>query len=223
MEKITAKAHEKGCMVGWDLAHAVGNVPLYLHDWGVDFACWCSYKYLNSGPGAIAGFFVHEKHAYDFNRPRLSGWWGAEDRFAMLEDFQPRPGAQGYQLSNPSVFATIPLLSSLVVFEKTSMEELRRKSVLLTGYLEVLLKQFFPPPAVSIITPSDPSQRGCQLSLLFGGKNESVKEIFEALLNAGVVCDKREPNVIRIAPVPLYNGFMDVWRFIEILKSVVKV
>ncbi|ORY05740.1 kynureninase-like protein [Basidiobolus meristosporus CBS 931.73] len=219
IEKITEAAHKKGCIAGFDLAHAVGNVPLQLHDWDVDFACWCTYKYLNSGPGGIGGLFVHERFAHDFDRPRFSGWWGHNKttRFQMNSVSDPLPGAAGFQMSNPSVLTTVSLLGGLELFEKASMKELRQKSLLLTGYLEFLLDQLFDKSTFSIMTPRDPSQRGCQLSFLFG---EDVKELYHQLSSSGVVCDIREPNSIRIAPVPLYNSFSDVYKFISLLRSI---
>ncbi|KXS11948.1 kynureninase [Gonapodya prolifera JEL478] len=221
MEAITAAAHAKGCFVGFDLAHAVGNAVLSLHNWGVDFACWCTYKYLNAGPGGIGGAFVHERHEADFDRSRFAGWWGHDKatRFEMDTKFIPLPGAGGYQQSNPNVFATTALLGSLNVFAKTSMEQLRAKSVLLTGYLIALLDQEVGDANFVVITPRDPNERGAQLSLLLKTK---VGPIFEGLLRKGVVCDKREPDVIRVAPAPLYNSFYDVWRFVKALKAVLQ-
>ncbi|KAJ3338175.1 hypothetical protein HDU93_009910 [Gonapodya sp. JEL0774] len=221
MATIAKAAHAKGSFVGFDLAHAVGNVILKLHEWEADFACWCTYKYLNSGPGGIGGLFVHEKYATDTERSRFAGWWGHDksSRFEMDTKFLPLPGAAGYQQSNPNVLATTALLGSLNVFEKTSMEQLREKSELLTGYLTTLLLDGLGGADFVIITPEDPTQRGSQLSLLF---RTNVGPIFERLLKKGVVCDKREPNVIRVAPAPLYNNFMDVWRFVSALKEVLK-
>ncbi|KAI8376544.1 pyridoxal phosphate-dependent transferase [Radiomyces spectabilis] len=222
MEKITKAAHDAGCMVGWDLAHAVGNVPLKLHDWNVDFACWCSYKYLNSGPGAIAGTFIHEKYAHDSTRPRYAGWWGNEKstRFEMAPEFRPSEGAAGYQLSNPSIFPTTCLLGSLQLFDEAGMDQLRAKSVLLTSYLETLLltvlKDHQEAGHFRILTPVDPEQRGCQLSLEFP---EKMLQVFAALQARGVVCDERKPTVIRISPAPLYNSFNDVLRVVTCLKE----
>ncbi|KAK9721902.1 Kynureninase (L-kynurenine hydrolase) [Basidiobolus ranarum] len=219
MERITKAAHDKGCLAGFDLAHAAGNLPLQLHDWNVDFACWCTYKYLNSGPGGIGGLFVHEKYAYDFDRPRFSGWWGhnKSTRFQMNNVSDPLPGAAGFQMSNPSVLTTVSLLGSLEIFEQASMQELREKSLLLTGYLEYLLDNLFDASSFTVMTPRNPEQRGCQLSFLFG---ENVKQVYHQLSSSGVVCDVREPNSIRIAPVPLYNSFLDVYKFIDLLKSI---
>ncbi|KAG0365085.1 kynureninase [Gamsiella multidivaricata] len=222
IEKITKAAQAKGCIVGWDLAHAAGNVPVQLHDWNVDFACWCSYKYLNSGPGGIAGIFVHERHANDFGRNRLAGWWGHDKgtRFDMVNEFKPIPGAAGFQHSNPSVLTTSALLGSLSVFEKTTMQDMRAKSYLLTGYLYHLLITEFSTDVLDIITPSDPEQRGCQLSLVF--KRGKMMEIFEELAKKAIIGDERKPDVIRVAPTPLYSRFEDVRRFVVELKELVK-
>jgi kynureninase len=216
---ITSAAHQIGCIVGWDLAHAVGNVELKLHEWNVDFAAWCSYKYLNSGPGGIGGAFVHEKHAKT-SRPRFAGWWGSTDegKFDMELDFKCIPGAQGYRLSNPSVLTTIALKASLDIFDKTSMQQLCAKSKDLTGYLEFLIHEKISKDNVSIITPSDPERRGCQLSLLFIGEGVMMK-VFQHLSDVGIVCDERKPNVIRVAPTPLYNTFTDVWIFVNELNK----
>lgn len=222
MQRITALGHEHGCKVGFDLAHAAGNVPLQLHDWNVDFAAWCSYKYLNSGPGAVAGVFIHERHAKNTNLnelPRYCGWWGNDPRkrFRMhLEpEFQPVPNAEAWQISNPPILAMAPLRASLEIFDCVGMDRLREKSQLLTGYLRWLIEQK-PSSMFEIITPRDESQQGCQLSILM---HDKPKERFKALDAAGVVGDFREPNVIRIAPVPLYNTFHEVWRFANVLGS----
>ncbi|KAI8359971.1 kynureninase [Blakeslea trispora] len=224
IEKITKAGHDAGCIVGWDLAHAVGNVPLQLHDWNVDFACWCSYKYLNSGAGGIAGLFVHEKYKNDTSRPRLAGWWGyqKETRFEMLPEFIPSEGASGYQVSNPSIFTTVSLLGSLEVFEAAGgVDALRQKSCLLTGYLEQLLlselSTEFKNDTIRILTPSDLHQRGCQLSLEFP---EHMMDVFDGLHDRGVIVDERKPTVIRVAPTPLYNTFKDVHCFVMQLKEV---
>lgn len=218
MKSITQKGHEVGAIVGFDLAHAMGNVPLYLHDWDVDFACWCSYKYLNSGPGGVSGIYVHEKHASNPETLRLAGWWGNEEstRFQMKKGFVPTPTAESWQMSNAPIFNMIGLRASLDIFEKTNMEELREKSVLLTGYLEFLLKDITHLD-FQVITPSEPHRRGAQLSLLFGSRG---KEVFDTLTQQGVIADWREPNVIRIAPTPMYNSFADAYRFYEILKNI---
>ncbi|KAI8058994.1 kynureninase [Gongronella butleri] len=221
---ITAYAQEKGCVVGWDLAHAVGNVPLKLHEWQVDFACWCSYKYLNTGAGGIAGLFVHEKYAKDTSRPRLAGWWGnqKENRFDMDPEFRPSEGASGYQQSNPNVLSTIALMSSLQLYDQAGgVEKLRQKSRGLTLYMERLLRlmlaSHFAAGNVRILTPSDPDARGCQLSLEFPTK---MMDVFDGLHAHGVICDERKPTVIRLAPVPLYNSYQDVYRGVTCLKEV---
>ena len=225
---ITAHAHKHGITIGWDLAHAAGNVELKLHEWDVDFACWCTYKYMNSGAGAIAGAFVHEKHGDSKKNKALKGWYGhnKSSRFLMDNKFVPTPGAQGFQLSNPSVVDLTCLSASLSVFEKTSMAELRSKSLLLTAYAEHLLAQIaqrniidgdFP---FQVITPSDPRARGTQLSVLF--KEELMEEVSAALEGNGVICDKRKPGCIRVAPVPLYNTFGDVARFMQIIEEALR-
>lgn len=229
MPRITAHAKAKGITVGWDLAHAAGNVELKLHDWDVDFACWCTYKYINAGPGSIAGAFVHEKHGKvewpegsdgrPSYRPRLMGWYGGDKsvRFLMDNKFVPTPGAQGYQASNPSAIDLASLSGALSVFNKTSMHELRSKALVLTAYAEHLLDQF-PEGAFKILTPRDPMQRGTQLSVMLANQ-EMHDKVSAALEENGVMCDKRKPNVIRVAPVPLYSRFEDVWRFMQILRS----
>ena len=206
--------------MGIDLAHAVGNVPLSMHDWKVDFAVWCSYKYLNSGPGAVAGAFVHERHATNPQLPRLAGWFGNDPktRFRMqLEpEFIPVASADGWQISNPPIFSMAPLLASLAIFgEAVGMQPLREKSKKLTGYLEFLLERAGT-NRFTVITPRDPEARGCQLSIL---AHENPKELHQKLEAAGVKADFREPNVIRAAPAPLYNSFHDVWRFAKILAD----
>jgi kynureninase len=220
--KITLAAQKRGIIAGIDLAHAAGNVPLSLHDWNVDFAVWCSYKYLNAGPGAVAGAFVHERHATNTSLPRLAGWFGNDPntRFQMqLEpEFIPVASADGWQISNPPIFSMAPLRAALAIFDQTGgMDALRAKSIKLTGYLQFLLeaggdgaKKF------SIITPREANARGCQLSIL---AHEHPKELFKKLEVAGVKCDFREPNVIRAAPTPLYNTFHEVWRFASILAE----
>ena len=208
---ITRAAHAQGCVVGFDLAHAAGNVPLQLHASGADFACWCSYKYLNAGPGAVAGCFVHERHGMNPALPRMAGWWGNDPRtrFQMHreERFVPQPGADGWQLSNPPILALAPLRASLALFDEAGMDRLRAKSEKLTALLERLLR-----PHAAILTPEDPARRGCQLSLRVGGK-----DLFRALEAQGFVTDFREPDVIRVAPVPLYNTFDEVVRFARAL------
>ena len=222
LAKITRTAHAVGALAGFDLAHTIGNVPLNLHRDEVDFAVWCGYKYLNSGPGGLAGVFVHERHAKDFSLPRFAGWWGHDEstRFQMGDVFVPMKGADGWQLSNFPVLAGAAQLASLELFDQTSMSALRKKSLRLTGFLEFVLnecRQDF--PFFEIITPSDPSQRGCQLSLLFQKKG---KEVFRRLSQKGVIADWREPNVIRVAPVPMYNSFEDVYLFGVYLKDALK-
>src|SRR5438105_1432184 len=215
---ITAAAQKHGITVGVDLAHAIGNVPLSLHDWNVDFAVWCSYKYLNAGPGAVAGAFVHERHATNTKLPRLAGWFGNDPktRFRMqLEpEFIPVASADGWQISNPPIFSMAPLLASLAIFDEAGgMQPLRGKSKKLTGYLEFLLERAGT-NRFTVITPRDPEARGCQLSIL---AHENPKELHKKLEASGVKADFREPNVIRAAPAPLYNSFHDVWRFAKIL------
>lgn len=232
MPRITAAARAAGCVVGWDLAHAVGNVPLRLHDIEADFAVWCSYKYLNAGPGAVAGAFVHEKHADRADLPRLAGWWGNDPatRFAMHPNFTPRHGADGWQLSNPPILSLTPLKVSLDLFDRAGgMNALRRKSELLTAYLQRMIDFVLQEAGgagsggasggstpLEVITPRDPSQRGCQLSMLI---RKDARAFNERLKAAGVICDFREPNIIRAAPVPMYNSFHDVWRFAMILRD----
>jgi kynureninase len=239
MPKITTYARSRGITVGWDLAHAAGNVPLALHDWDVDFAVWCNYKYLNAGPGAIAGAFVHERHGQvlfeDDNvlyRKRLEGWYGGDKkvRFEMKKQFIPTPGAQGYQVSNPSAVDLASLSASLEVFGMTTMEKLREKSLLLTAYAEWLLHDMLvelqdeagveKQPPFRIITPSNPLERGAQLSLLL--RPGLLEKVSEALKEGGVVCDQRKPDVVRIAPVPMYSTFTEVWQFMEIFRSALK-
>lgn len=218
--RITSVAQEQGCLVGIDLAHATGNALLSLHDWKVDFAIWCSYKYLNAGPGAVAGAFIHERHARNRELPRLAGWWGNDPatRFRMqLEpEFVPVPSADAWQVSNPSVLSMAPLRTSLALFDEAGgMAALRTKSVRLTGYFQFLLDQTAS-PLFTVITPREPNERGCQLSILV---HERARELFEKLEAAGVKCDFREPNVIRVAPTPLYNTFHEVWRCAQILAQ----
>jgi kynureninase len=218
LKKITEAGHHAGAMVGFDLAHAVGNVPVNLHTNDVDFAVWCSYKYLNSGPGAIAGVFVHERHAHS-NKPRFAGWWGhnEQERFQMKKGFRPMPGVDGWQLSNVPIFQSAAHLASLEIFSETSISTLRKKSLLLTGYLEFLLYQITNHEKhFRIITPANPQERGCQLSILMLTNGKSV---FKKLTKAGVITDWREPDVIRVAPVPLYNSFEEVYQFVEIFKK----
>jgi len=216
---ITAAAQKHGITVGVDLAHAIGNVPLSLHDWNVDFAVWCSYKYLNAGPGAVAGAFVHQRHATNTNLPRLAGWFGndPDTRFRMhLEpEFIPVPSADGWQISNPPILSMAPLRASLAIFEEAGMDALRQKSIKLTNYLQFLLEDEGSSKLFNVITPREADERGCQLSIQ---AQEHPKELFAKLEAAGVKCDFREPNVIRAAPTPLYNTFHEVWRFANILR-----
>lgn len=222
MERITRAAHSVGALCGWDLAHAVGNVPMRLHDIGADFAAWCSYKYLNSGAGAIAGAFVHEMHVADKTLPQFAGWWGNDPatRFKMGPEFSPVASADRWQLSNPPIFAMIPIKASLALFEEAGIDRLRAKSIQLTGLLQSLIDLINTPrPAadqITVLTPRDPNARGCQLSLVMPG---DARQTFAALQRAGVICDFREPNVIRAAPVPLYTRFIDVWRFASALDQ----
>jgi kynureninase len=211
--RITNVGHARGCVVGFDLAHAAGNLPLKLHDWNIDFAVWCCYKYLNGGPGAIAGCFVHERHARDAKLPRFAGWWGHDkiSRFRMPPDFQAIPGAEGWQLSNPSILSAAALRASLEIFDEATMQRLRAKSELLTGYLEFLLDQDIA-KKFSIITPRDSANRGAQLSLRVA---EHGRAVCDALANDGIICDWREPDILRVAPVPLYNTFSDVHTFAD--------
>lgn len=222
ISKITKAGHQAGAAVGFDLAHAIGNVPLQLHKDDVDFAVWCSYKYLNAGPGGVGGAFVHERHATNFNLPRLAGWWGhnEKERFQMKKGFLPMAGADGWQVSNFAVLSGAALQASLEIFEKAGIRNLRKKSLLLTGYLDFLLKQIDPHQNhFHVITPSAPNERGCQLSIVM---KENGKTTFNKISKAGVIADWREPDVIRIAPVPLYNSFEDVFRFSEIFKLTLK-
>ncbi|KAF2138877.1 uncharacterized protein K452DRAFT_276719 [Aplosporella prunicola CBS 121167] len=227
---ITKHAHSKGLTIGWDLAHAAGNVPLKLHDWDVDFAAWCTYKYMNSGPGGIGGAFIHEKHgSVDFKdgkptfRPRLTGWYGGDRsvRFKMDNNFLPIRGAGGFQVSNPSAIDLTSLSASLSVFDETSISELREKSLHLTGYLQhLLLKDTSADDSerpFRIITPLDPTKRGAQLSLLL--KPGLLASVANALSEQAVIVDKREPGVVRVAPAPLYNTFHEVWSFVRIFKG----
>src|SRR5438876_24633 len=218
--EITAAARKHGIIAGFDLAHAIGNVPLLLHDWNVDFAVWCSYKYLNAGPGAVAGAFVHERHATNTELPRLAGWFGNDPntrfRLHLEPDFIPVASADGWQISNPPIFSMAPLRASLAIFDQAGrIGPLRAKSTKLTGYLEFLLTEIGS-KKFSVITPRDPDGRGCQLSIL---AHQHPKELHNELVAAGVKCDFREPNVIRVAPTPLYNTFHEVWRFARILAA----
>ncbi len=229
IKAITEAGHRAGAYVGFDLAHAIGNVPMSLHKHEVDFAVWCSYKYLNASPGGIAGAFVHEKHANNPNLIRLAGWWGhyEKERFQMKKGFIPMPGVDGWQLSNVPILSSAALLASLELFEEAGIKNLRNKSVLLTGYLEYLLNSIERhDDHFTIITNSNPAERGCQLSILM---KRDGKKIFNALTKKGVIGDWREPDlptgkagVIRVAPVPLYNSFEDVFQLVEIFKSALR-
>ena len=211
--EITALGHEYGITIGWDLAHATGNVDLKLHEWNVDFAAWCSYKYLNSGPGSLGAVFIHDKHGQDLSTPRLSGWWGhnKETRFKMRDDFDPLPGAEGWQLSNPPILPLAAMRASLEIFDEAGIQNLSSVSKTNSQLMYDALASI---PHVKLITPADPEQRGCQLSLLV---EQNGRAVFDHLSKAGVIADWREPNVIRIAPVPLYNTTEDIERFVSIL------
>ena len=219
LEKITKKAHSMGAYAGFDLAHAAGNLPLRLHDWGVDFACWCSYKYLNSGPGGPSGIFVHERHGNDPSLPRFGGWWGHDEgsRFQMKKGYKPMLGAAGWQLSNAQILSMAAHKVSLDMFDEVGMEALREKSLQMTAYLTFLienLNEVVGHKRFNIITPKNPDERGAQLSILTGAEG---KKLFDYLTENGVIADWREPNVIRVAPVPMYNSFKDCWWFVEML------
>lgn len=221
IEKITAAAHSVGAIAGWDLAHTAGNLPLKLHDWKVDFAAWCSYKYLNSGPGNVSGVFVHEKHGLDENTHRFAGWWGHKEseRFQMKRGYIPEPGAAGWQMSNAPVFGMAVHLSSLEIFHKAGMENIRAKSKMLTAYLQDTLKYVQnnnPALDFNVITPENPEHRGAQLSILV---KENGKALFDYITENGVIADWREPNVIRLAPAPLYNSFTDIYELGETMKG----
>lgn len=218
LASITRATHAAGALMGVDLAHAAGNVPLALHDWGVDCAVWCSYKYLNAGPGAVGGCFVHRRHAGNGTLPRFAGWWGNDPvtRFDMPDGFVPVAGADGWQLSNPPVLALAPLRASLALFDEVGMTALRARSLRLTGALEQLVREL-PAGRCQLLTPSDPERRGCQLSLRVPG---GALAVFEGLRSCGVLPDLRQPDVIRLAPVPLYNTFSDCWRTAQALRAV---
>lgn len=223
MKAITAKAHETGAFCGFDLAHAAGNIELHLHDWQVDFACWCTYKYLNSGPGSIGGVYIHEKHATDPETPRLAGWWGYEKdtRFKMEKGFKPIASAEGFQLSNPSILDMAAHRAALDLFDRAGFAELVKKSKKLTGFAQFILDEINTNDnnILEVLTPRAENERGCQLSILI--KN-NAKQVFDHLKQQGVICDWREPGVIRIAPAPLYNSFMDVYQFGQILQSLIR-
>lgn len=220
LKKITTLGHKYGCKVGFDLAHGAGNIQPNLHESGADFAVWCTYKYLNSGPGSLGGCFVHERHAKNDKLQRFSGWWGhnKKTRFNMRQDFDAIPGAEGWQLSNPSILSMAAIRASLDVFTEAGFDNLREKSVQLTGYLEYLLDAM-KNDAIRVITPRNPEERGCQLSIQV--KNAD-KKLHDKLTKTGVISDWREPDVIRIAPAPLYNNFEDVYQFAKKLKSILE-
>ncbi len=217
---ITRAAHAVGARCGWDLAHAMGNVELRLHDWGADFACWCSYKYLNGGPGAVAGAFIHERH-HGTPPPRLEGWWGTNpsNRFEMGPRFEPGPGADAWQVSNPPILSLAPLRASLDLFQKAGMESLVCKARAMTGFIEMALRDRGA-NGVRILTPPATSERGCQLSISLEGPPERARRVFESLKPRGVYCDFRHPRVIRAAPAPLYTSFGDCWRLVDAIASV---
>lgn len=221
MKAITAAGHAKGCMVGFDLAHATGNIPMQLHDWDVDFAAWCSYKYLNSGPGSVAGCFVHEKHHANLELPRFAGWWGhdKESRFRMENRFVPMQSAEAWQVSNPPILSLAAIRASLdTIKDAGGILALREKSLKLTRYMRDLLEQELA-EEINILTPADEKASGCQLSLTVNLHGLDGKTVFDRIEAAGVTCDFRHPNVIRVAPVPLYNSFEDAYRFVTILKD----
>ena len=220
MPRLTAAAHAAGAVAGFDLAHAAGNVPLALHDWDVDFAAWCSYKYLNSSPGNAGAIFVHERHGRSFDLPRFGGWWGhdKETRFEMKPGFRPMEGAEGWQLSNVPILGMAAMKASLELFAEVGITALREKSEKLTGYLEYTIDQLaaeFPDEQISVITPRDPAWRGCQVSMNCAGRE---RQLFDDLLAAGVIADFREPCIIRMAPVPFYNSFEDVYIFGQVMR-----
>ena len=219
LKEIARLGHAAGAVVGFDLAHAVGNLPLQLHDSDADFAVWCHYKYMNSGPGAVAGCFVHARHART-DRPRFAGWWGHDQasRFRMGPEFVPTPGADGWQLSNPPILGLAPLRASLELFARAGMPALRAKSERLTGYLEALIRAHLA-DTLQIVTPASPAERGCQLSLRVEGGRERGRALFEFLGARGVLGDWREPDVIRISPAPLYNTHADVLRFVRTVQE----
>lgn len=224
LKEITAAAHSVGACAGFDLAHAAGNVALQLHDWDVDFACWCSYKYLNSGPGGVAGAYIHEKHASNKQLTRFAGWWGykKETRFKMEKGFDPIPTAEGWQLSNAPILSMAAHKASLDIFEEAGMEKLHKKRKQLAAYLHYILADINSSKSekvIEVITPGNEEERGCQVSMLM---LKNGRQIFDELTKQGVIADWREPNVIRVAPVPLYNSFEDIYRFGEIISSILK-
>ena len=219
---LAQAAHRVGAFAGFDLAHAIGNLPLALHDWGADFAAWCSYKYLNGGPGATAGAFVHERH-FGKRLPRLSGWWGndLDTRFEMAEPFRPYRGAAGWQVSNHPLLGMVPLQASFALFAEAGLPALRERSIALTAWLEALLEVRLA-GKIEILTPRDPGARGAQLSVRIAGSPGGGRALFDRLLAAGLTCDWREPDVIRLAPAPMYNSYEDCWRAVELVASALK-
>ena len=217
IKEITQLGHKYGCKVGFDLAHGVGNIDADLHDNGPDFAVWCTYKYLNSGPGALGGCFVHERHATNTEIPRFTGWWGhkMESRFNMRVDFDPIEGAEGWQLSNPPILSMAPIRASLEIFAEAGFQNIRAKSKKITSYLEYLITDL-QDERISIITPANPEERGCQLSIQVKNADKSLHDGF---MQAGIICDWREPDVIRVAPAPLYNSYQDVYEMAQRLKE----
>jgi len=214
VRRLTAAARESGAIVGWDLAHAAGNVELSLHDWDVDFAAWCTYKYLNGGPGSVGAIFVHDRYGRDPSTPRLGGWWGVDPdrRFEMVDRFVPASGAAGWEASTPPVLALAPLAASLAIFDEVGMPALRAKSAELTGYLARLLDDL----GIEVLTPTDPAARGAQLSLRF----DDAETVLASLAARGVVADFRAPDIIRVAPMPLYNTYHEAWLFAHLLREV---
>ncbi len=216
IERLTAAGHDAGALVGWDLAHAAGNVELSLHDWDVDFAAWCTYKYLNGGPGSVGALFVHDRHGLDPSTPRLGGWWGIDPdhRFDMTDEFKPARGAAGWEASTPPVLALASLAASLEMFDEVGMPAVRAKSVELTGYLAGLLDDL----GIEVITPSEPAARGAQLSLRF----DDAQTVLAGLAARGVIADFRAPDIVRVAPVPLYNGYAETSRFASLLAELLE-
>jgi kynureninase len=219
MQAIAKKCNDSDIKVGFDLAHAAGNIVMHLHDWNVDFATWCGYKYLNSGPGGVSSIFVHEKHAHNADLPRLAGWWGNDEktRFTIPKDFIPQPGAAGWQMSNAQILPMAAHRAALEIFDLIGMEALRAKSETLSSYLLTLLDTI---PHLNIITPRAQTERGCQVSIIV--MKDKGKAIFNELSKNHIIADWREPNVIRVAPTPMYNTFVDVWNFVHVLKSLME-
>jgi kynureninase len=225
MKAITAAGHAVGAIVGFDLAHAAGNINLHLHDWGVDFAAWCGYKYLNSSPGGVSGMFIHERHANRPELPRFAGWWGYDksSRFQMESGFKPIPGAEGWQLSNAPVLGMAAHLASLDIFDEAGMDRIGEKRDQLTAFLEFVIDDISVKNSdrvtFELITPRDKTKRGAQLSIMAKGQG---KQLFDALTAQGVVADWREPNVIRVAPAPLYNSYEDCYWFGQLLEQAIQ-